>query len=502
MKKLCAIIFILLQFTTISFAEERNAFDISSYLNIVSVSGQAEPNKFVTIGVSEDEQSENLVNVKQTKTDSSGLFGGLVGLDPEKYDSGTYYIHVAVKGTAKYTQSVELTGKNDFENMISNFKDAFANENYEAAAEKYFDVLCGVNVEKSLYSKVISERAKEEFDTAAFENIKEFAEHIKAAAEYANKYAVAISEVNTAAKNEKWAEIKKAVFEDYGDCFGIDKSVLNGINDEKSLFTRMFNKSYTSISEICDALDEAVKAEKSAQDSGKKNNSGGGSSGGGYTGGGKVSAPIGGNIINVIKQPKEQIPENLPSEPFADENDVSWAAGSITLLRQKGIINGSGDGYFYPNRSVTRTEFLKMVMKVFRTDTDTETAEIMLNDVNKDYWGYDYIVTAVKLGIVKGDENGNFNGDDGITRADMAVIVRRMTDKKQITLAHTEPSVIFSDAYLIPKYAYDDISDLQQAGILSGDGDVFNPTGNLSRAEAAVVFERLLKTYGEELARS
>ena len=143
-----------------------------------------------------------------------------------------------------------------------------------------------------------------------------------------------------------------------------------------------------------------------------------------------------------------------------------------------------------------------MVMKVFRTDTDTETAEIMLNDVNKDYWGYDYIVTAVKLGIVKGDENGNFNGDDGITRADMAVIVRRMTDKKQITLAHTEPSVIFSDAYLIPKYAYDDISDLQQAGILSGDGDVFNPTGNLSRAEAAVVFERLLKTYGEELARS
>lgn len=472
--------------------------NVSAYLNTVSVSGTTEANKFVTIGLSPDEQSESIVNIKQIKTDSNGKFAAAVRLDAEKYDSGVYYVHTAVKGSPKQTLTAELYGRNDFETMIEDFRKARDDGTLQTVSEKYFDILCGSDVDKTLYSKIIAQKLETELDDESFADMKEFIEDMAAVAEYANKYTVAVETVNKACKNENWAEIKKTIFSDYAECFGLDESVLSGIENEKRLFSRMYGKSYENISEVCGAVQKAADDEKAAEIA-ERNNSG---IGGGSSGGSRVKTPsigVGGNAVNLVEPTEPKTPDTVPSAPFADETNVPWAADSITMLRQRGIVSGSGDGYFYPERAVTRAEFLKMIMKVFRTEIAENGVESGFSDVGRDYWGCDYIITAAKLGIINGDENGRFNPDADITRADMATVVKRVADMNGIELVAVAPSVIFSDAYLIPEYAYDSIADLQQAGILSGDNGRFNPVANLSRAEAAVVFGRLLSTYGEEL---
>ena len=41
-------------------------------------------------------------------------------------------------------------------------------------------------------------------------------------------------------------------------------------------------------------------------------------------------------------------------------------------------------------------------------------------------WAVDYVNTAVTLGLVKGDDNKNFNPKNGTTRAEAAVVLYRL----------------------------------------------------------------------------
>ena len=84
------------------------------------------------------------------------------------------------------------------------------------------------------------------------------------------------------------------------------------------------------------------------------------------------------------------------------------------------IAAGRGDNLFMPGESVTRAEFLAMLLNAF--DLTDENADCTFKDVNDGKWYYNAIATAQKLGIVQGKTDGTFGVNDAITRQDMAVM--------------------------------------------------------------------------------
>ncbi|MFX3647528.1 MAG: immunoglobulin-like domain-containing protein [Paenibacillus sp.] len=167
-----------------------------------------------------------------------------------------------------------------------------------------------------------------------------------------------------------------------------------------------------------------------------------------------------------------------------------WAKDAISALGARGIVKGVGDGEFNPNGQVTRAEFITMLMNML--ELSDERASTSFGDVKQGEWYHGNIATAQKLGIVNGKPDGTFGVHENITREDMAVMVYKAIQMKQLALLNGEATA-FKDEANIANYAKQAVEAIQGAGIINGVGnDEFAPKKNASRAEAAVMIYKLL----------
>jgi uncharacterized protein YjdB len=167
----------------------------------------------------------------------------------------------------------------------------------------------------------------------------------------------------------------------------------------------------------------------------------------------------------------------------------SWAKDAISALGARGIVKGLSVGEFNPKGQVTRAEFITMLMNLL--ELSDESATTSFSDVEQGEWYHRNIATAQKLGIVNGKPNGKFGVHENITREDMAVMVYKAIQIKQLALARSEAAA-FKDEASIANYAKQAVEAIQGAGIIKGVGnDEFAPKKNASRAEAAVIIYNL-----------
>ena len=98
--------------------------------------------------------------------------------------------------------------------------------------------------------------------------------------------------------------------------------------------------------------------------------------------------------------------------------------------------------------------------------------------------------------IVTGISENLFGIGENILRQDMAVMIyRALKDNNPASV--TEEESAFADFDNISDYAKEAVSFLESAGLISGAEDgKFNPDSFLSRAEAAVVINRLIDYIG------
>ena len=171
---------------------------------------------------------------------------------------------------------------------------------------------------------------------------------------------------------------------------------------------------------------------------------------------------------------------------FSDLSKAAWARSSIEALAARGIVAGRGDNMFMPGDSITRAEFLAMLLNAF--DLTDEKADCTFKDVNDGKWYYNAIATAQKLGIVQGKTDGTFGINDAITRQDMAVMVYKVSELLKVEMKETNSQTQFKDSAKISAYAVNAISAMQKSGIINGVGnDNFAPKNNATRAQAAVI---------------
>ncbi len=204
--------------------------------------------------------------------------------------------------------------------------------------------------------------------------------------------------------------------------------------------------------------------------------SGGTSSGGKSTGGGSVKLPPHSEV--------EQINRDN-NEPFSDISETHWAYRAIKALSEKNIISGYDDGCFRAENSVTRDEFVKIIVSAAGL-SESASAAAEFSDVGTEHWAHKYVEIAVKNEIINGISENIFGAGLPVTRQDACVVLYRLIKNKGISLSLKDGKPVFSDADDISDYAAEAVSALSSAGIINGyENGIFDPNGKLTRAQTA-----------------
>lgn len=180
---------------------------------------------------------------------------------------------------------------------------------------------------------------------------------------------------------------------------------------------------------------------------------------------------------------------------YADMENNSAHNAALTMT-EEGIMSGTKVGsasYFYPDRTVSRGEFLVMAMNALdMNDVGNASSTVFADDSAIPSQMKSYVATAYELGYIKGlyaDEKLCFEPNRAITRAEAAVMLGNMINASAPTIA---PS--FDDSNSIPTWASASISSIAAMGIMNTtDGNIY-ALSSVTRADAAQMLVNLMNT--------
>lgn len=168
-------------------------------------------------------------------------------------------------------------------------------------------------------------------------------------------------------------------------------------------------------------------------------------------------------------------------------NASSWAQESISKAVAAGIIQGDDQGKLNPKDSVTRAQWIVMLLKLQQAALPSQY-ESTFSDVAGDSWYWSYLQKASAMGIISGKPDGSFGAGEYLSREDMAVIIANLYGLKQPAEL---PSI--ADINQASSYALSALYAVYQAGIMTGDGQNINPQGICTREEAITIIIRLME---------
>lgn len=227
---------------------------------------------------------------------------------------------------------------------------------------------------------------------------------------------------------------------------------------------------------------------------GESGGSSGGTSGGSSSGSGKGK----GSGVSFVPTPKDEDISVVKEEIFNDLENFDWAKEHIMALYNKGAVDGTEKNTFSPSNLVTREQFVKMISALTTFDENPPSAEF--SDVAKGEWYEKYINGAKASGLISGRDDGTFGVGDCIIRQDAAIMCLNAIKKERPDFLENLKieKLPFGDAGDISSYAVYAVSALNKLGILNGDASGnFNANANATRAEAAVMINKVMTLIGE-----
>ncbi len=170
---------------------------------------------------------------------------------------------------------------------------------------------------------------------------------------------------------------------------------------------------------------------------------------------------------------------------------MEWAREAIEYLADKKIVNGTGDNKFEPDSSVTREQFVVMIMNAFNMNDSEAVCDF--DDMPSTHWAYKAVASAYTKGIILGINDKKFGTGNEITRQEMAVIVYRAA-KEAGYIFDSADELNFVDNADISDYAKESVAAMSAQGIINGYPDArFAPADTATRAQAAQVIYAIIK---------
>lgn len=171
---------------------------------------------------------------------------------------------------------------------------------------------------------------------------------------------------------------------------------------------------------------------------------------------------------------------SLVLKELKDVKETDWYKENLALLYGMKIIEGNGQGYFLPNKEVTGSEYLKMVVVALDNKT--------YSPVNGK-WDKPYIDRAMQLGLVKEGEISDYSKP--LNRYQMARIIVRACNESFDNYNQYQSNI--KDFNSIPNEYREYVLKAYSKGIINGLPDgTFAGDKTMTRAEATAVIARLI----------
>jgi len=207
-----------------------------------------------------------------------------------------------------------------------------------------------------------------------------------------------------------------------------------------------------------------------------------------------TAAPMAGALPDTSSTPAESghagAHDQAHAIAFTDLGN-SYARDAIDRLASLELISGQGDGLFSPQKTIARQDIAVLLAKVAGLQPQT-AGDASFADVPADSPYAPYINGLAELGVMKGRGDDTVGAADPLTRQELAVLLSRLMQASQLPKAASATAAAYADEQDMADYAREAIEAVTAERWMQGANGKFNPLGTVTRAEAAVIAERVL----------
>ena len=122
--------------------------------------------------------------------------------------------------------------------------------------------------------------------------------------------------------------------------------------------------------------------------------------------------------------------ERSEAASYPDVAAGHWAASSIEIMKETGIMEGYDDGEFKPEQPISRGEFAAVILRFIGRSSELGPASFVYPDI-ADHWARDLIQQLNDLGIMIGEE-GMFYPSRNLTRAEAVTAINRAIGRGEL----------------------------------------------------------------------
>lgn len=189
---------------------------------------------------------------------------------------------------------------------------------------------------------------------------------------------------------------------------------------------------------------------------------------------------------------------NLGGCQFPDVPQGFWAACDIDKLAINDVVVGYPDGYFKPNRHISRAEFATILVKGFNMDQCAMPRSGMFKDVPMHNWANQSIAKAVDENLLKGYPDGNFRPNSPVTRVEALTSIAKGMDCDIDKCKADEILSRYADGNTIPEWARIPVAKSLENGALKDmpNPNMIMPNKEASRAEVASMMQTVRVALG------
>lgn len=176
---------------------------------------------------------------------------------------------------------------------------------------------------------------------------------------------------------------------------------------------------------------------------------------------------------------------------FADLGN-SFAKDAVNRLASLHLISGLGNDHFYPQKTISRQDIAVLLTKVVGLQPKA-AQEALFEDVPAESPYAPYVYGLSELGVMNGRNDSHLGAADPLTRQELAVLLSRLMKASGVPKATANTAnKVYTDEQEMADYAREAIAEVTNQRWMQGANGKFNPLGTVTRAEAAVIAERVL----------
>lgn len=178
-----------------------------------------------------------------------------------------------------------------------------------------------------------------------------------------------------------------------------------------------------------------------------------------------------------------------PSPAFRDISG-HWAEASISRWSGYGVVQGDQNGNFNPDQPITRGSMATVMVNLL--GLSEKPAENPYQDLSGSEWYADAVLKCTAAGVMQGD-GSNCNAGANITRQEATVMFARALGVEEDASPNLSK---FADGSDVAGWAAGAVSAMADRGIITGAGDgKVLPTQNIDRASTMAILDKAISTY-------